>query len=218
MYTFPRVLYDLFTIEEIDKFELVTKRREYDGQIQLLRQRWRALDQDHNNVFDRIVEAIDLLHELPLRFLKSNLPGARVELLKTMAGDLSLSPDGNMRVNWAKPYDLLMNQPALQVALQNQSDAGFLKARARGGWEEVVNPGGVAKKIAGQEKRIALGSKVSRRGSRGMSHRVEGHPKDDEFNPVSSCAQSISEIELDSSVIEEIIWGFKVWMVSGEAM
>jgi DNA invertase Pin-like site-specific DNA recombinase len=182
-------LYDLFTIEEIDKFELVTKRREYDGQIQLLRQRWRALDQDHNNVFDRIVEAIDLLHELPLRFLKSNLPGARVELLKTMAGDLSLSPDGNMRVNWAKPYDLLMNQPALQVALQNQSDAGFLKARARGGWEEVVNPGGVAKKIAGQEKRIALGSKVSRRGSRGMSHRVEGHPKDDEFNPVSSCAQ-----------------------------
>ena len=175
-----------------------------------------------------------------------------MELLKTMAGNLSLSPAGELRVNWAKPYDLLMNQVALglpcparpcdvlspaskSVALQNETDAGFLKARARTaaghpcppqhrdilsprGWEAAENRRGAAKKIAGREKRKALDSKEPRRGSRGTSHRADSHLKDGEFNPVSSCAQSGSQVELDSSVIEEIIWGFKVWMVTGAAM
>ena len=177
-----------------------------------------------------------------------------MELLKTMAGNLSLSPAGELRVNWAKPYDLLMNEALISVALQNETDAGFLKARARTaaghpcppqhrdilsprGWEAAEKQAGAAKKIAGREKRKALDSKNSRRGSRGLSHRVDGRANDSRKRKAGApcartlyafrvlahgapaiCAQSGSQVELDSSVIEEIIWGFKVWMVTGAAM
>ena len=171
----------------------------------------------------------------------------------------------------SKLYDLLMNRVALglpcpsrpcdvlspaskSVALQNETDAGFLKARARTaaghpcppqhrdilsprGWEAAEKQAGAAKKIAGREKRKALDSKNSRRGSRGLSHRVDGRANDSRKRKAGApcartlyafrvlahgapaiCAQSGSQVELDSSVIEEIIWGFKVWMVTGAAM
>ncbi len=77
-------LYDLFTESEIDKLELVEKRRQYDEQIKLIQRKRDSLEMDERIVFDKIACAIELIKELPALYLSEKNPTRKIQILKTM--------------------------------------------------------------------------------------------------------------------------------------
>jgi hypothetical protein len=118
-------LYDLFTESEIDKLELVEKRRQYDKQIKLIQSQRDSLEMDERVVFDRIVGAIELIKELPARYLSEKNPARKIEILKTMLSAAALDNEGNLRLDWKKPYSLLMREEMQEAIKENR--AGLLE-------------------------------------------------------------------------------------------
>jgi hypothetical protein len=103
-------LHDLFTESEIDKLELVEKHRQYDEQIKLIQHQRDSLEMDERVVFDKITGAIELIKELPTRYLSEKNLTRKIQILKTMLSAASLDHDGNLRLEWKKPYNLLMRE------------------------------------------------------------------------------------------------------------
>ena len=126
-------LYDLFTESEIDKLELVEKRRQYDGQIKLIQRQRDSLEMDERAVFDKIACAIELIKELPARFLSEKNPARKIQILKSMLSGFALDQDGNLRLEWKKPYSLLMRDEMKEAIKENR--AGLLEGPCTAGMQ-----------------------------------------------------------------------------------
>ena len=120
-------LLDLFTADGIDRDELLARRKEYGRRIQGLNARLSSLTQNNEKVFDRIVHAVDLIRELPERFLQAPTEEKKIEALKTMARTLLLDPSGAMTIEWHQPFNLLLRSEMKQ-AIQ-EGDAAALKEK-----------------------------------------------------------------------------------------
>ena len=107
-------LLDLFTLEEIDKSELVEKRKEYDTEIEILQTQWNALHKDNKDIFDQIVEIIDLIKEMPLIYLRDTSDG-KIKVLKTMVESMTIKPSGYLTLNWLRPYSFMMRAEMLEA-------------------------------------------------------------------------------------------------------
>ena len=126
-------LLDLFTEDGIEKEELLARRDEYERRIGGLNARLKSLTQDNDRVFERIVEAVELIRALPGEFLKAGSPEKQIEALKTMADGLLLTPGGDMEIDWKAPFGYLM-RPEMCQAIE-QEDREILRRPAEKGRE-----------------------------------------------------------------------------------
>lgn len=110
-------LLDLFTLEEISQSDLLERRRVYESQLALLKQSRDALDQDADLVFEKIASAVDLLRRLPDSYSAAADPAEKIKILRQMADGLTLEGPNSVRMNWKKPYDLLMERPEIVEAI-----------------------------------------------------------------------------------------------------
>lgn len=127
-------LLDLYTTEEISREELLQKRKQYQSEIELLKSELLASDANNETVFERIVETIDLLREMPLIFLKDNAEG-KMKILRTMAESATITPDQKLSLNWLAPYSFLMRSEILEA--QEKGSAKGLALPGKRGFKKV---------------------------------------------------------------------------------
>ena len=111
-------LLDLFTLEEISQQELLERRRSYESQIDLLHQQREAIDLDGGTVLAEIAASVDSLRQIPESYFATTDPDEKVTILKNTASGLIFDPAGSLRIDWLKPYNILMNCPAVQKAIE----------------------------------------------------------------------------------------------------
>lgn len=107
-------LLDLYADELINKAELRTKHSELDAEMRLLQNERAAVAMNNDNIFDQIVETIDLLREIPIIFLQDTFEG-KIKVLRKLADFLVISPDGKLELKWVAPYSFLMKAEILEL-------------------------------------------------------------------------------------------------------
>ena len=111
-------LLDLFSLEEISQEELLERRREYESQIVLLKQNREALSQDAEVVFENIAASIDSLQRIPEEYQAATDSADKVRIFKELAEGLIFEGGNTARINWKKPFDILMTRPEIQQAIE----------------------------------------------------------------------------------------------------
>ena len=113
-------LYDLYTLKDVRLEDVTEKLREYDRRIGMMENQFNALSQDSRKVFQRIIETVDYLKELPLAYLRAPTSGEKLKALKSMADGLTLNPEGELRIKWKSPYSLIV-RPEVEAAIDKGS-------------------------------------------------------------------------------------------------
>ncbi len=110
-------LYDLYALKGVRLEDVSEKLRDYDLRISAMERQLNALNQDNRKVFQRIIETLDYLKELPLAYLRAGSPTEKLKILKGMTEGLTLSPEGELRIKWKSPYSLIV-RPEVEEAIE----------------------------------------------------------------------------------------------------